>query len=165
MEIWKPILKYPGYEVSNMGRVKSYKVYSSGKILSGKKSKGYLAIDFRIDGRTVQEFVHRIVLSTFNPIDNWENLTVNHKNGNRLDNRLENLEWMTLSENSYHARHVLKTGYSTKKVHIITLKKENLFFDTVTEAAKKIGVSKGTISRWANGTRSYEGKFRLVEYL
>lgn len=50
-----------------------------------------------------QALVHRLVLSTFNPIENMENYDVNHKNGNKLDNRLENLEWCTRSENIKHS--------------------------------------------------------------
>ena len=164
-EIWKAIEKYPGYEVSNLGRIKSYKMDKEGRILQGKNSKGYIGIDFRVDGKTVQDLVHRVVLSTFSPIQGMENLTVNHKNGNRQDNRLENLEWMTLSDNSAHARRVLGSGLAARKVHIITMKKEDKYFDTVNEAAEFMGVVKGTISRWANGSRSYEGKARLVEYL
>ena len=109
--------------------------------------------------------MHRVVLSTFAPVEGWESLTVNHKNGNPLDNRLENLEWMTLSENTSHARRILGSGMGTKKVHIVTIQREDKYFDTATEAAQFMGVTKGTISRWANGGRSYEGKARLVEYL
>jgi hypothetical protein len=110
-EIWKPIEQYPGYEVSSLGRIKSYKVNKvNGKLLYGKDSKGYVGIDIRINGKTKQELLHRLVLSTFCPVEGWEELTVNHKNGNRKDNRLENLEWMTNSENTSHARRTLKTG-------------------------------------------------------
>ena len=109
--------------------------------------------------------MHRVVLSTFAPVEGWESLTVNHKNGNPLDNRLENLEWMTLSENTSYARRILGSGMGTKKVHIVTMQREDKYFDTATEAAQFMGVTKGTISRWANGGRSYEGKARLVEYL
>lgn len=164
-EIWKAIEKYPSYEVSNLGRIKSYKMSKEGRILQGKDSKGYIGIDFRVDGKTIQDLVHRVVLSTFSPVERMENLTVNHKNGNRTDNRLENLEWMTLSESISHARRTLGSGLGTKKVHIITMQREDKYFDTVTEAAEFMGVTKGTISRWANGTRSCEGKARLVEYL
>lgn len=165
MEIWKPIEKYPGYEVSNLGRIKSYKQNKNGKILEGKDQKGYVAIDFRVNGQTIQDLVHRVVLSTFAPISGWEQLTVDHKNGNRQDNRVENLEWVTLSENSSRARRILKTGNAIKQVRIIMMNREEKIFNSVTEAAKSLGVTKGTISRWANGQRKYEGKYRLVEYL
>ena len=94
-EIWKTIDKYPGYEVSNLGRIKSYKMSEEGRILQGKNSKGYVGIDFRVEGKTVQDLVHRVVLSVFSPIEGMDSLTVNHKNGITTDNRLENLEWMT----------------------------------------------------------------------
>lgn len=165
MEIWKKLNNYPGYEVSNEGRIKSYRQTEKGRILAGKKTQGYIGIDLRLNGETKQELLHRLVLSTFNPIVGWEKLTVNHINGNKEDNRLENLEWMSLSENVSHARRVLQSGNGTKKVHIITLKREEYYFDTTTDAAEFCGVTKGTISRWANKTRSYKGKYRLVEYL
>lgn len=164
-EIWKAIDKYPDYEVSNLGRIKSYKMNKEGRILQGKNCKGYVGIDFRVEGKTIQDLVHRVVLSVFSPVEGMENLTVNHKNGVTTDNRLENLEWMTQSENTAHARRVLGSGLGTKKVHIITIQHEDKYFDTVTDAAAFMGVAKGTISRWANGSRSCEGKARLVEYL
>lgn len=165
MEIWKPIKNYPGYEVSNYGRIKSYKKDPKGKILSGKSSKGYVGIDFRINGETKQELVHRIVLSTFSPIEGWEKLTVNHIDGDKTNNNLENLEWMTQSENTRHARKILQSGNGTKRVHIIKINGEELFFETVTEAAKSLQLSKSTISKWVHGSRSYKEKYRLVEYL
>ena len=76
-EIWKAIEKYPGYEVSNLGRIKSYKISKEGRILQGKDAKGYIGIDFRVDGKTIQDLAHRVVLSTFSPVDGMENLTVN----------------------------------------------------------------------------------------
>ena len=164
-EIWKTIDKYPGYEVSNLGRIKSYKMSEEGRILQGKNSKGYVGIDFRVEGKTVQDLVHRVVLSVFSPIEGMDSLTVNHKNGITTDNRLENLEWMTQSENTRHARRELKSGLAIRSVRIITLSGEEYIFESVTEAAEFAGVAKGTISRWARGTRSYEGKMKLVEYL
>lgn len=165
MEIWKNIEQYPGYQVSNLGQIKSFKQSKEGKILKPKKSSGYLGVDFRKDGKTCYGLVHRIVLSTFAPVEGWENLTVNHIDGDCLNNRLENLEWMTQSENTTHSRRVLQTGNGTRRVHIITMRGDEFFYDTVTEAAKEQMVSKGEISRWAKKTRSYENRFRLVEYV
>ena len=52
--------------------------------------------------------VHRLVLETFKPIKNMNKLQVNHKDGNKSNNSLSNLEWVISSENLYHARNVLK---------------------------------------------------------
>lgn len=165
MEIWKDIKEYPGYQVSNQGQIKSFKQSKEGRILKPKISAGYAGVDFRKDGKTYYGLVHRIVLSTFSPIEGWETLTVNHIDGNCLNNNLENLEWMTQSENTKYSREILRTGNATQKVHIIKLNGEELFYDTVTAAAKGLGVAKGTVSRWANKQRSYEGKYKLVEYV
>lgn len=165
MEIWKDIKDYPGYQVSNEGRIKSFKQSKEGKILKPKISAGYAGVDFRKDGRSHYGLVHRVVLSTFAPVENWEVLTVNHIDGNCLNNNLENLEWMTQSENTAYSRRVLQTGNRIRRVHIITLRGEEKFYESATEAAKQLGVSKTAISNWANKKRSYEGKFRLVEYV
>lgn len=165
MEIWKDIEAYPDYQISNFGRVKSFKQSKEGKILKPKVSSGYEGVDLRKDGVSHYGLIHRIVLSTFQPIEGWQELTVNHIDGNTLNNHLENLEWMTQSENTQYSRRVLQTGRASKRVHIITLRGEEKFYETVAEAAERLGVAKGTISRWANKQRSYEGKFKLVEYV
>ena len=72
---------------------------------------------------------------------------------------------MTQPENTKYSRETLRTGNATQKVHIIKLNGEELFYDTVTAAAKGLGVAKGTVSRWVNKQRSYEGKYKLVEYV
>ena len=165
MEIWKDIKEYPGYQVSNLGRIKSFKQSKEGRILKPKVSGGYMGIDFRKDGKTYYGLVHRVVLSTFSPIEGWETLTVNHIDGNPSNNKLENLEWMTQSENSRYSREVLRTGNAIQQVHIIELNGAEKFYNSVTEAAKEMGIAKGTISRWVNKQRSYEGKYKLVEYV
>ena len=165
MEIWRDIEQYPGYQVSNQGQIKSFKQSKEGRILKPKISAGYAGVDFRKGGKSYYGLVHRIVLSTFAPVEGWETLTVNHIDGDCLNNKLENLEWMTQSENTAYSRSVLQTGNRTRRVHVITLRGEEKFYGSVTEAAKQLGFSKTAISNWANKKRSYEGKFRLVEYV
>ena len=86
--------------------------------------KGYYRIVLQTsEGRKTFQ-LHLLVLMTFNPVENMENLEVNHKDGDKSNNKLENLEWMTQSENTAYSRSILQTGNRTRRVHIITLREE-----------------------------------------
>ena len=163
MEIWKEILDYPGYFVSNEGRIKSCKQDKNGKILKGKINKGYITVDLRKEGKTYNFALHRLVLSAFCPIENEKNYTVNHKDGDRFNNTLDNLEWLTLSENTAHARHILKSGKAAIAVRIVENDGTEKIYSSISEAAQDQGVAKTTISRWISGQRKYTGKYQKVE--
>lgn len=108
-EIWKKINNYPDYEISNFGRIKSFKQDSiNGKVLSGGKDKdGYRIIGLTKNKKRKTEKIHRLLLETFDPIENMKSLKVNHKNGIKDDNRFpENVEWCTQSENEKHAHKI-----------------------------------------------------------
>lgn len=86
---------------------------TSNKILSTNLDKdGYVKVRLiSVDGRHTYS-VHRLILENFNPIDNMENMQVNHIDGNKQNNKLENLEWVTCSENNQHAH---KIGLKNQK--------------------------------------------------
>lgn len=104
METWKDIKGFEGiYQISNMGRVKSFKADPNGRILSIKNSKGdYLNIVLCHGNKRRSVKVHRLVAEAFipNPDNKPE---VNHKDGNKQNNRVGNLEWATRIENQRHA--------------------------------------------------------------
>lgn len=111
-EIWKDIAINPNYMVSNKGRVKSKarKVPTKGgyrnkkeHILTPEDIHGYYNVHFLVNGKHCRFLVHLLVIYTFyevRPYPEWE---VDHKNGNSHDNRLENLEYVSSSENTKRA--------------------------------------------------------------
>ncbi len=108
-EIWKDVIGYEGlYQVSNMGRIKSFHHSATGQILKPQDNgHGYLQITLYGHGRPKQACMHRLVLRAFYGLPPSPDHQGNHKNGIRSDNRLDNLEWMTKSENEKHACRVL----------------------------------------------------------
>ena len=105
-EIWKDVPGYEGhYQVSNLGRVKSLprtffgRTYR-GKILSPTIARNYHHVLFSVNSNKKTLKVHRLVALAFL---GESDLQVNHKNGIKTDNRLENLEYCTQSENMNHA--------------------------------------------------------------
>jgi hypothetical protein len=106
-EVWRDIVGYERlYQVSNWGRVKSLPrngTIKEERILKPRVTKnGYLYVHFRNGNISKYVKIHRLVAEAFIP--NPENKPqVNHINGNKLDNRVDNLEWNTASENTMHA--------------------------------------------------------------
>lgn len=129
-EIWKDVCGYEGmYAVSNMGRVKSLNYRRSGKeeILSPcKNGRGYMQVYLSKEGNHMFYGVHRLVLMTFSPIENMENLEVNHIDENKENNRLENLEWVTHKENQNHGTHNARAA-EKKSIPIVQLSIEGRY--------------------------------------
>ena len=110
-EIFIPMRGFEGiYSISNLGRIRSER---NGIILSMWEDKdGYLRVNLKVKGEVYQRLVHRLVGENFisNPYNKKQ---INHKNGIRNDNRVENLEWVTALENQRHKFNVL--GYFPSK--------------------------------------------------
>lgn len=114
-EIWKEIKGYEGYyEVSNLGRFRSMdriiifsngrKVFYKGKIINGSIEKdGYICVKLSKNGNNETKKLHRLIAQTFMPVDNSDNLEVNHIDFNRINNRINNLEWVSHIDNIHHS--------------------------------------------------------------
>lgn len=105
-ELWLPVPDFEDYQISNFGRVKSFK-YKTPRILKPKfKPNGYLCVCLCKDGATKTFLVHRLVALCFipNPLNKPE---INHCDGCKFNNHVSNLEWATRSEN---VRHAVDTG-------------------------------------------------------
>jgi hypothetical protein len=170
MEVWKDIQGYEGlYQVSNLGRVKSleksiphlgYYRKVKEKVLSGTMSNyGYLVYKLggKIKGKKI--YGHRLVAQTFLP-NNENKPFVNHINGIKTDNRIENLEWCTQLENVDHAyKFGLMDNYGEKNpmskitesiAKEIKYGHKNL---NQTEIAKLYNMKQNSISQIINGIR------------
>lgn len=110
-EIWKDIPDTNGmYKVSNFGSVFSAK--SKKKLSICKAKKGYCVCNISKNGNTKTTYVHRLVAKAFIP-NPKKKLQVNHIDGNKQNNNIENLEWCTDKENKDHA---LKNGLITDQI-------------------------------------------------
>lgn len=156
-EIWKDIPEYEGiYQASTLGNIRTVE----GKTTRSKRSsvrrwksrvlKGrgdYLTTGKRVslwkNGKAKDWLVARLVATTFlgNPPAGF---TVNHKDGNRLNNNIENLEWLSLADN---IRHGFATGlYHSQKPVVIKQGKQELSFKSMTECDSFLRRSKGYTS-------------------
>lgn len=102
-EVWSFYLRSTNYLISNTGKVKNF---LTGKILKPHETEdGYYQVSFKLsNGKRKSHLVHRLGAETFLFIKNKDFYEVNHINGNKTNNSIENLEWMTRQENLQHAR-------------------------------------------------------------
>lgn len=166
-EVFVPVKDYEGlYEVSNFGRLKTLKRQGTDeRFISGYVDRtGYLRVSLTKNSVSKSFAVHRLVCAAFinNP---FNKRTVNHKDGNKLNNHIDNLEWMTHSENHKHSYDFLgrqthmkgKSGalhHNAKKVKKTCLRtgKEEVF-NTLKEASLSGDFCMGHISACCNNKR------------
>lgn len=143
--LWTPIQGFPNYEVSTGGHVRSVK---HNRLMTPQSNhKGYYKVGLKSEttGRVQKKFIHRLVAEAFLP--NPDKLPqVNHKNCDKTDNRVENLEWV---DGSYNMRHMVANGRSTiAKLNVVTaseIRELLLLGAAVKKLARKYGVSPKTI--------------------
>ena len=184
MEEWRNIEGYEGkYQVSNLGRVRSFIKTKSGKILSLTPDKnGYLACHLYKNGKRKCEKVHRLVAQEFIP--NPNNLPqVNHKDEVKTNNNSDNLEWCTNEYNhnygtinkrisrSNKGKHTGEKSYlygkkgkehpTSKKIRCITTGEK---FESISEASNKYKINVSSITGCCKGRLKTAGKMRW-EYM
>ena len=170
-EIWKDIAGYEGlYQISSLGRVKSLGNKSNHKkpiILKQSLVMQYLCVGLTKNSKGKMYKVHRLVADAFIP--NPKNKPqVNHINGNKIDNRVENLEWNTESENLKHAfKNGLKKQYigsensRSKQVKQIEIKTNVVInvFGSIREAERITGVPHSNITKCCNNDYKSAGGY------
>lgn len=160
-EIWVDIKGFEGlYQVSNFGKIKSLsryvckkdgkKMFVDEKILQPycKSNSGYLSIPLSKDGKRCVKTIHRIVAESFIPNIN-EYRDVNHKDGNKNNNNVDNLEWCTHSYNIKHAYEKLKHKHVYRMVKCL---ETGVVYKNAKEASKDLGFSESGIKANARGT-------------
>ena len=165
-EYWLEIDGFHNYWVSNLGRIKSYRQSKDGIILKQKLSKkGYCLVgmsDNNHKKHVVQ--VHRIVLKTFNPIENMDHMEVNHKDENKTNNCLYNLEWITHVENVRYGTGS-KRAVEPQKMKIKCIE-NGVVYNSMKEASEELGVNDGNLSSCCSGRLKTVGglSFEVVDY-
>ena len=153
---WKTIKGFEGYMISTDGQVKNIK---TGKILKGfKNKKGYLQVPFYKNGKRIQPYIHKLVAEAF--IDNPENKTqVNHIDGNKTNNNVNNLEWCNNRENQIHA---IKNHLRKNIKAVYQYNKDNTFikkWESSAEVMRVLGIDRGHINACCNGKRKTAGGY------
>lgn len=165
-EVWKTYPKIEWLQGSNLGRVRTLDRYVNGRwgktlikgrVLKQRRMKnGYMYVGFRANGKTVYLRVHRVIAMCFLPNPN-SLPQVNHKDCDRTDNHLNNLEWC---DNSYNMKYREKYGISNTesrghRIIAINLKTlEVLYFKSQHEAARQLGANQGSVNGVLKGKRN-----------
>lgn len=155
-EIWKDISDYNGlYQVSNLGRIKSFKRNREIILKPFKNRCGYYQVDLNKNTKGKTYTNHRLVMFAFKLEEKFEYNEVNHIDGNKENNTLDNLEWCTRSENLKHAYNTgLKSSIgennSRSKLTEIQVKKIRFYYDNKifnqSKLSKMYNVNKQSIS-------------------
>ena len=155
-ERWAPIEQYDGdYHISSFGRVRGIR-----KILTPHIGKrGYCSVQLKKHGRPKTVYVHRLVAMAF--IENSEyKPEVNHKDGNRKNNHVDNLEWCTSEEN--YRDGLSRGGYKYVPVDVYKDGEYICTYESTSEAARQLNLHQSHISACINGKRKHVGGYFIT---
>jgi hypothetical protein len=177
MEIWKDLIGFEKlYKISSIGRVKSLgngkstnPMYKESKIIkTGISTRGYEKIKLFKDGKRYYFNVHRLVADTF-LFEKEGKKEVNHKDGNKLNNSVDNLEWVSASENQKHAYRIglqiAKKGsenYQSKPIKQLTLDGELIrIFGSINEVTRELGFNTFGIIKCCKKEKKYKTAYKF----
>lgn len=161
IEIWKdiPLPELKGYKISTYGQI--MKKDGSGLIAQHLSENGYYRVCLHYKGKVLNFSVHRLVALTFIPLPEKfirkkltaANLVVNHKDGKKTNNRVDNLEWVTVKGNMEHAKEHGLLGYMGENSHLAKMTNSTAEKcckmlakgKSFNEIAEKLGISRKTV--------------------
>ncbi len=160
-EIWRSINDFNGrYIISNHGNIKCLKSGSEYQIKARLDRAEYLTVRLSKNGQTSTRYIHRLVATAFVP-NHMNKPYINHRNGNKLDNRPKNLEWVTHAENIQHAHDLGLIPRPTERKVIDTC--TNKVYQSIKEASKQTGLPYPTVKGYLKGTRRNKTCMRYLD--
>ena len=158
-EEWKSIPNFH-YSVSNLGRVRND---NTNLLLKGSLTCGYYKVRLSNNGQILDIMINHLVYCVFNQLESIpQGYVIDHINGDKTDDRLENLRLITLSENVKAALYETKSNTSCKKVLQMTLNDEPIQeFASCSEAARQLKLDSSTISKVCRGKNQSHGGFHF----
>jgi hypothetical protein len=159
---YKPIPGYESYYAINQnGTVISlYAKHYKKEIVKKTDRAGYSTVKLSKQGKDSTQYIHRLIAMTYIPNPTNKPM-VNHINGNKLDNRVANLEWVSHSENMSHA-------YRTGLIDCCACGKRvidectGIEYNTILEAAKAVQIPYSTMKNYLNGNRTNNTCFKIA---
>ena len=155
-EQWLDISGYEGlYQISNFGRVKSF-YFKNPRILKPHKVKGYSNVELYKNKKKKQFYIHRLVMENFCPIENMNVLDVNHKDEDKSNNHISNLEWMTHKDNLNYGSRAEKArmkmqGKNSSRSKKVRCVEKNVIYEALREAERQLGIPATNISKACKG--------------
>jgi hypothetical protein len=168
-ESWADIEGYKGlYQVSDHGRVRSFHVSKIRKagdppviLMPSMNQYGYLRIELFKDSLSRKFVVHRLVAAAFLPERTTDKDEVNHIDGNKSNNRLTNLEWVSRSENQIHASRTTRKSANREVYTLVSSEGVSHSFSNQREFAEGFGLNQGNLARVISGKAKHHKGFRL----
>jgi hypothetical protein len=162
IELWKPIPEFERYFCSNLSRVRRGNKIKKINIETARKNNKYIDISLNKDNKSYSKKLHRIVAHTWIP-NPYRLKTVNHKDGDKYNNRLDNLEWMSTKDNNKHARDTELNPGRTIGYSVIQFtkdyKREIARWLSYAIAEKTLGIYSGDISKVCRGINRTAGGY------
>ena len=155
----KRVYGFENYYITNSGEV--FNSETNKRLSPVIKGGGYLHLGLWKDGKQNHKTIHRLLMETFNPVENMHELKVDHINGDKTDNRLENLRWCTQAENiMFSIGQGTNAGYNRRRT--VMCVETGDIFESCADAGRKLGTSQGSVYNCCSGRSKTAANRKLI---